>query len=298
MKTIVVTEGEHKIVLLDIDNIRLHEMSKYYTILLQYNKLDEAIELLSNLDEKEYWRAAILLKNLKKRQEDEKEVEIHALIEQCHDFSLFFEPNSDQLPSMQGLSCYRVGADAGAGFKEGDIDVLGTEGILNCTGILVVHKDQKGTPCYYMGHILGDRTTKTTVQEELDRILSDIQELTGKELLWSDLAGQVTLVGTGSDTDEPSLCYKQTFKILTQEGAKPTPLFGSSAAFNLTGKGELIILDPTGLLHQGIESVYPRVSHGAYSPVNNLTENPLKQTIAEETDDDFSYTNPFLFSKL
>ncbi|WP_454782625.1 hypothetical protein [Legionella sp. WA2022007384] len=298
MKTIVVTVEEHEIVLLDIENIKLHEMSKYYTKLSQYKKLDEAIELLSQLDEKEYWRAAILLKSLKKKKEDESEIEIKALIEQCNDFSLFFESNSDQLPSMKGLSCYRVGADAGAGFKEGDIDVIGTEGILHCTGILVVTKDEKGTPCYYMGHIFGERTTKETVQEELDRILSDIQELSGRELLWSDLIGQVTLVGTGSSTDEPSICYKQTFKILTQEGAKPTPLFGSSVAFNLTGKGELIILDPTGMLHQGIESRHPRVSHGVYSPVDNISEIQSNQTINEQIDDDLSYNNPFLFSKL
>ncbi|MCW8444792.1 hypothetical protein OQJ05_12105 [Fluoribacter gormanii] len=298
MKTITVTKDRDEIVLLDIGNIRLHEMSKYYTTLSQYNKLDEAIELLSNLDEKEYWRAAILLKNLNRKKEDEKEPEVNYLIEQCKDFSLLFEPNSDQLTSMKGLSCYRVGADAGAGFKEGDLDVLGTEGILDCTGVLVVTEDEKGTPCYYMAHIFGDRTTKVSVQEELDRILSDIQELTSRELLWSDLTGQVTLVGTGSNTDDPSLCYKQTFKILTQEGAKPTPLFGSNVAFNLTGKGDLIILDPTGQLHQGIQSSHPKVGHGVYSPVNNINELESNQTINEQIDHDFSYTNKSLISKL
>lgn len=298
MKMITVTKDRDEIVLLDIGNIRLHEMSKYYTTLSQYNKLDEAIELLSNLDEKEYWRAAILLKNLNRKKEDEKQPEVNYLIEQCKDFSLLFEPNSDQLTSMKGLSCYRVGADAGAGFKEGDLDVLGTEGILDCTGVLVVTEDEKGTPCYYMAHIFGDRTTKVSVQEELDRILSDIQELTSRELLWSDLTGQVTLVGTGSNTDAPSLCYKQTFKILTQEGAKPTPLFGSNVAFNLTGKGDLIILDPTGQLHQGIQSSHPKVGHGVYSPINNINELESNQTINEQIDHDFSYTNKSLISKL
>ncbi|RUR29299.1 hypothetical protein [Legionella qingyii] len=290
MKTITVTKDRDEMVLLDIGNIRLHEISNYYTTLSQYKKLDEAIELLSNLDEKEYWRANILLKSLKKKQTDEKELEINSLIEQCKDFLLFFEPNSDQLPSMKGLTCYRVGADAGAGFKDGDLDVLGTEGILDCTAVLAVIKDEKGAHCYYIGHIFGARTTKVTVQEELDRILSDIQELVSRELLWSDLAGQVTLVGTGSNTDEPSLCYKQTFKLLTQEGAKPTPLFGSGVAFNLTGKGDLIILDPIGQLHQGIQSRHPKAGHGVYSPVNNINELESNQTINEQIDNDFSDT--------
>ncbi|HHT0592413.1 TPA: hypothetical protein ACTXXA_000274 [Legionella anisa] len=302
MPKIIVIEDKHELVLLDTENIRLSEMSTYYKNLLHYQKLDEALKLLSSLDEKEYSRAAILLKNLSKKKADAEEQEIHSLIEQCNDFSIFYMPNSEQLSSMEGLSCYRVGADAGAGFKEGDLDVLGTEGLLHCTGVLVVTEDEERIPCYYVGHIFGERKTYVTVQAELDRILADVQQLTGRELTWSDLAEQVTVVGPGSSTDEPSLCYKQTFKILTREGAKPNPLFGSSVAFNLTGKGDLIVLDPVGQLIEGIEFQIPRSDHGVYSPVDNLGD--LESTTIEKQildaiqGDDYPHTNEFIMSKL
>ncbi|AWN72469.1 hypothetical protein LEAN103870_17125 [Legionella anisa] len=302
MTKIIVIEDNHERVLLDTEDIRLHEMSTYYQNLSYYKKLDEALKLLSSLDEKEYWRAAILLKNLSKKKADAEEQEIHSLIEQCNDFSIFYIPNSKQLPSMEGLSCYRVGADAGAGFKEGDLDVLGTEGLLHCTGVLVVTEDEEGIPCYYVGHIFGERETYVTVQAELDRILADVQQLTGRELTWSDLAQQVTVVGPGSSTDEPSSCYKQAFKILTREGAKPNPLFGSSVAFNLTGKGDLIVLDPVGQLIEGIEFQIPRAGHGVYSPVDNLGDienTTIEKQISDAIQgDDYPHTNPFIMSKL
>ncbi|MCE0722511.1 MULTISPECIES: hypothetical protein [Legionella] len=303
MAKIIVTEGNHELVLLDTENIRLGEMSTYYKNLSHYKKLDEALKLLSSLDEKKYWRAAILLKSLIKKKADAEEQEIHSLIEQCNDFSTSYIPNSEQLSSMKSLSCYRVGADAGAGFKEGDLDVLGTEGLLHCTGILVATEDEQGKLCYYVGHIFGERETYVTVKEELDRTLADVQRLTDKKLKWSDLAEQVTLVGPGSSTDEPSLCYKQTFKLLTQKGAKPNLLFGSSVAFNLTGKGDLIVLDPLGRLNEGSESKLPRAGHGVYSPVNNLDDSELSTTIEKQIsdailDNDFPYMNQFIMSKL
>ncbi|WP_131778010.1 hypothetical protein [Legionella bozemanae] len=303
MTKITVTEDNHEVVLLDTENIRLSEMSVYYQNLSYYKKLDEALKLLSGLDEKEYWRAAILLKNLIKKKADNEEQEINSLLNQCNDFSLFYNPNSEHLPSMKNLSCYRVGADAGAGFKEGDLDILGTEGLLHCTGVLVATEDGQGTPCYYVGHIFGEHETYATVKVELDRILADVQRLTGRKLTWSDLAEQVTVVGPGSSTDEPSLCYKQTFKILTQKGAKPNPLFGSSVAFNLTGKGDLIVLDPVGQLNEGIESNLPRAGHGSYSPVNNLGDLEVSSTIEKQIsnailNEDSPYTNQFIMSKL
>lgn len=303
MTKIIVTDGDDERVLLDTENIRLSEMSTYYKDLLHYKKLDEALKLLSSLNEKEYWRAAILLKNLIKKKANDEEQEINSLLNQCNDFSLFYMPNSEHLPSMKNLSCYRVGVDAGAGFKEGDLDVLGTEGLLQCTGVLVTTEDEQETPCYYVGHIFGEHETYATVKVELDRILGDVQRLTCRKLTWSDLAEQVTVVGPGSSTDEPSLCYKQTFKILTQEGAKPNPLFGSSVAFNLTGKGDLIVLDPLGQLNEGIESKLPRAGHGDYSPVNNLKDLELNTTIEKQISDailneDSPYTPQFIMSKL
>ncbi|KTD44330.1 hypothetical protein [Legionella parisiensis] len=303
MTKIIVTHGDDELVLLDTENIRLSEMSTYYKNLSHYKKLDEALKLLSGLDKKEYWRAAILLKSLLKKKADDEEQEINSLLEHCNDFSLFYTPNSEHLLSMKNLSCYRVGADAGAGFKEGDLDILGTEGFLHCTGVLVATEDERGTYCYYVGHIFGERITYAAVKEELDRILADVQKLTCRKLAWSDLVEQVTLVGPGSSTDEPSLCYKQTFKTLTQEGAKPNPLFGSSVAFNLTGKGDLIVLDPLGQLHEGIESKLPRAGHGVYSPVNNLGDLELNTTIEKQISDatlneDYPYINQFIMGKL
>ncbi len=303
MTKITVTEDNNERVLLDTENIRLSEMSTYYQNLSYYKKLDEALKLLSSLNGEEYWRAAILLKHLIEKKADDEAQEINSLLEQCDDFSLLFIPNSEQLLSMESLSCYRVGADAGAGFKEGDLDVLGTEGLLHCTGVLVATTDKEEVPCYYVGHIFGERVTYAKVKEELDRILADLRKLTGRKLTWSGLAEQVTVVGPGSNTDEPSLCYKQTFKILTQEGAKPNPLFGSSVAFNLTGEGDLIVLDPIGQLNEGIESKLPRAGHGAYSPVNNLGDLELSTTIEKQISDtilenDYSHTSHFIMSKL
>lgn len=300
MGKVIVTEGEHELILLDTENIKLSDMSEYFRRLTQYKKLDEALEILSPLNEKEHWRAAILYKNLLQKKAEAEESEISVLLKHCEDFPFSYIPNSDQLSSMKGLSCYRVGADAGAGFKEGDLNVLGTEGILHCTGVLIATEDAKGTPSYYIGHIFGDRTTSIKVIDELDRILADVQNLTKRKLSWSDLADQVTVVAPGSSTDVPSLCFKQTFKILTQEGAKPNPLFGDSVAFNLTGEGDLIVLDPEGQLCDGVESRPPRVSHGDYSPIyeNNSSDSifPSEEPLGNEMDDYFDRST--ILSKL
>lgn len=302
MTKITVTEDNQEIVLLDTENIKLSEMSAYYKKLSHYKKLADAFELLSGLHGEKYWRAIILYKTLKKKYEDSEESEINSLLEQCSDFSLTYTSNSEQILSMKGLSCYRVGADAGAGFKEGDLDILGTEGILNCTGVLVATKNAEGVSCYYVGHLFSDRTTTLTIKEELDRILADVQALTGRKIPWSGLAGQVTLVGPGNSTDEISSCYKQTFKILTQEGAKPNPLFGSSVAFNLTGKGDLIVLEPEGQLNEGTESKLPRTGHGVYSPVDNLSNLESSTTIEKQISDAMSkndaHTDFFAMCKL
>lgn len=305
MVKIVVQKDNHELVLLDTEHIRLSDASKYYKKLSSFDKIDEALEVMSSFDmgDKDNWRVAILFKSLKKIQEDSKESEISSLLQQCKNFSLMHIPNSKQLVSMKKLRCYRVGADAGAGFKDGDLDILGTEGLLHCTGVLVATTDAKGTPCYYVAHIFGDRTTTSAVQEELDRILSDLQALTDRKLRWSDLEDQVTLVGPGSEYEEPSLCYKQTFKLLMQAKANPTPLFGDSVAFNITGEGELILLDPEAQLNEGTQSQLPRVGHGIYSPVDNRDGDESITTIEQQiadaiSADNFQYTNHFVVSKL
>ncbi|CAM2973378.1 Uncharacterised protein [Legionella steigerwaltii] len=306
MVKIVATEQDKEIVLLDTENIKLGGTSEYYKKLSSYDKLDEALQTMSSMDltDKENWRIAILLQNLKKKKADSEEPEINSLIQQCKDFSLINTPNSEQLASMKKLSCYRVGADAGAGFKEGDLDVLGTEGFLHCTGVLIATEDENGTPCYYIAHVFGDRTTKSTVEEELNRILSDVKKLTGRKLSWSDLKDQVTLVGPGSDVEEPSLGYKQIFKILTQAKANPLPLFADSVAFNLTGLGDdLIILDPKGQLNEGTQSQIPRVGHGVYSPVDNISDAESITTIEKQISDailagEFPYKSSSVVSKL
>lgn len=292
MTKIIVMVDSHEVVLLDTEHIKPSESSEYYKKLSYYNKLDEGLILLSSIDEKTNWKAAILLKNLKKKQLNSEVPEIDLLLQQCKKFSLSHRPDSHQLSNMKGLHCYRAGVDAGAGFKEGDLDVLGTEGFVDCTGVLVATEDERGIPCYYLDHISGDRTTEVAINEELDRILSDLQKLTNMELSWSELEGQVTLVGPGSNTEEPSLCYKQTFKILTRAKAKPTPLFGDSVAFNMTGTGDLIILEPKGQLNQGIQSKLPRIGHGVYSPIDNVSyssdeiilmiENQISDAIAHD----------------
>ncbi|STY28244.1 Uncharacterised protein [Legionella wadsworthii] len=271
MAKITVTEAEQVLVLLDTENIRLSDISEYFKKLSQYNKLDEALELLSNLNGKEDWRAAILFNGLKKKKEEAEEPEFNILLEKCNEFEIAYLSNSQQIMNMEGYRCYRVGADAGAGFKAGDLDILGTEGLLECTGVLITLKDSEGTACYYVGHLFSNRTTRLEVTEELNRILSDIQKLTNRKLKWSALAGQVTLIGPGSSTEPPSLCFRQTFKLLTQEGAKPVPLFGSSVAFNLTGKGDSIVLNPIGQLNQGSQSRAPRIAHGDFSPLKETS---------------------------
>ncbi|MBN9228464.1 MULTISPECIES: hypothetical protein [Legionella] len=286
MVKIVVEKNHHEIVLLDTDKIRLSDSSEYYRKLSSCGKLGEAIDEMSKIDlaNDENWRIAILLKTLQKKQVEASEPEFALLLKKCKEFSS--SSNSHQLKSMSGLSCYRVGADAGAGFKQGDLDILGTEGFVDCVGVLITPPDQSGNPCYYVAHIYGVRTTKLAVQEELDKILSDVQSLTGRNLAWPHLKDQVTLVGAGSDEEEPSLCYKQTFKLLTQKGVNPTPLFGSSAVFNLTATGDdLIILDPEGQLNEGRQSKLPRAGHGAYSPVDTMSDiSPvtIEQQLAEE----------------
>lgn len=267
MAKITVTEGEQVLVLLDTENIRLSDISEYFKKLSRYNKLDEALELLSNLNGKEDWRAAVLFNGLKKKKEEAEEPEFNLLLEKCSNFENSYLPNSQQIMNMKDCRCYRVGADAGAGFKAGDLDILGTEGLLECTGVLITLKDSEGTVCYYVGHLFSNRTTRLEVTEELNRILADIQELTNRKLKWSALAGQVTLIGPGSNTEPPSLCFRQTFKLLTQKGAKPVPLFGDSVAFNLTGRGDSIVLNPVGQLNQGTQSRAPRVAHGDFSPL-------------------------------
>lgn len=282
MTQISVSQDSITTVLLDTDHIKLGEASEYYKKLVQYKKLDETIEVLSGIKEEDNWKAVILLNILKKKKEEAEEPEFNFLIQQCKRFSLSYRSNSRQLSSMKGAICYRVGVDAGAGFEQGDLDVVGTEGFLNCTGVLIATTTSEGTPCYYLAHISGERTTKKDVMAELDKILSDVQELTRRKLKWSDLVDQLTLVGPGGEFEDPSLGYKQLFKILTQEKAKPTCLFGDSVAFNLTGTGDLIILDPQGQLNEGTESEPPRVGHGVYSPTDNINDSLDASTITIE----------------
>jgi hypothetical protein len=286
MVKIIVEENNHEIVLLDTENIRLGDVSEYYKKLSHYGKLGEAMGTMSKIDlsDEENWRVAILLKNLQKKQAEAEEPEFELLVKKCKEFSGL--SSSNRIKSMKGLRCYRVGVDAGAGFKEGDLDILGTEGFVDCVGLLIATKDQNGTPCYYVAHINGNRTTKLEVQKELDKILSDLRNLTGEKLSWSKLKGQVTLVGAGSDTEEPSLCYKQTFKLLTKEKANPTPLFGSSVIFNLAAtNNDRIILDPKGQLNQGSPSKLPRSGHGAYSPLDTMSDSLTSLTIEKQISD-------------
>lgn len=217
MVKIIVTEEQKEKILLDTDNIRLSRASEYYQELSHYNKLDEALKLLSGFAGDAYWQEVILYKNLLRKREDAEEPEFRFLLQQCNDFTSIYKSNSDQLANMNGLRCYRVGVDAGAGFKQGDLDVLGTEGFINCTGVLIATTDEKNTPCYYLAHIFGERTTSCAVNEELNRILYDVRMLTNRNLSWSNLKGQVTLVGPGSKYENPSLCYKHAFKLLSQK---------------------------------------------------------------------------------
>ncbi|KTD74979.1 hypothetical protein [Legionella waltersii] len=287
MVKIVIEKDNHEVVLLDTEHIRLGDVSDYYTKLSHYGKFDDAIDAMSKIDlnDEDNWRVAILLKNLQKKRDEAAEPEFSLLVKKCKEFIEL--SNSNTIKSMKRLSCYRVGVDAGAGFKEDDLDILGTEGFVDCVGLLIATHDQHATPCYYVAHINGNRTTKLEVQKELDKILSDVQHLTGRKLTWSTLRNQVTLVGAGSDTEEPSLCYKQTFKRLTQEKANPTPLFGSSVVFNLGAKSldDLIVLDPKGQLNQGIQSKVPRAGHGVYSPLDTTIESLTSLTIEKQIEE-------------
>ncbi len=268
-KIIVIEEGE-EIVLLDTDNIQMCYATAYFENLSYYKKLDEALALLNSINEKENWKPALLSKLLQKKKIESEDMSLALLSKSLFQFSHPNKTYSGMLPDMTGLSCYRVGADAGAGFKAGDLDILGTEGILECVGVLVETSDVYGQDCYYLAHVFSGRKTELSVQEELDRIFHDIKKLTEKNLSWSDLKHQVTLVSCGSFEEKPSDCCKQLFKLLLKQKVKPNVLFGNSVAFNLTGIGDLIILNPDGSLVQGNQAKIPRVGHGTYSPVDIL----------------------------
>ncbi|KTD65720.1 hypothetical protein [Legionella spiritensis] len=258
-KLIVKNEHNESIELLDSDNLPspIFDMSKLYEALVKYDCITEAIEILSEV--KSEWKAAILLSNLMIRQQ-------------------IYDPIPDMISSMDGLSCYRVCVDSGAGFKQNSgLDILGTEGLFTCVAVMIETVDSNGIPCYYLAHINGDRADQPeiagTVEEELERIIEDLRILTDKDnLTWQELAGEkteITLVGQSHPINGKNIPGSKLYQQLEEKfdrelGLNITCLYASRVIFDFRQNDYSVISTKhSGRLSEGIADLHvPVVMHG------------------------------------
>lgn len=252
----------------DTETITPGMMSEYKAMLALATHRKAAMDFLQAAlaQDDTNWKVKQVLQRLSEVDEQENDVSYQALISACKAYNASDLRHMPQVKSMAGLTCFRAGIDAGAGFLQGSINILGTEGLIDCVALAVHVSDKGGRNCYYLAYLSGHRKTKGLVEEELTRILNDINHLTQRDLAWSDLQGCVTLIGDISAERRVSLAYQHIFSVLDKQGVAPAATFANSVA--IVGDSGQLILNPVARLVEGEQAkVLPTACHGRFAPL-------------------------------